>query len=299
MYGAHNKNDAPNPTIRASPELRASSIRGTLRYWLRAVLGSQAIPISHVYDLESAILGSTDQGSKVRLQIRSISTAPQARLSVLPEETHRHQLRHFGYPAGTRFSLSLETHPLYIGDVLHPDGPLFQALLLMIYFGGLGRRARRGSGNLQIVTAKGYEGDFPFTRSPEGRQELATQLVTIAHHAAPPKRHVGHRPDFPVFAEDTAVVLLGEHLHQDYTEAFDELWQVSGSYHHQRGIFGDVNPRRASAIYMRVAKTQAGYFSQQTMLYCGSGDWPVMQQYIDHCLINGFTAIYGTWRHWT
>lgn len=298
MYGADNKDDRQNTSLRAEPELRASSIRGVLRYWLRAVLGAKESFTSKVFEAESAILGSTEAGSKVQVRVqagRSMQTEDGQ--YVLPRQTHGFALRHNAFMPGSEFRITLATHPLYSGNALAPDGDLMKAVFLMVHFGGLGRRARRGSGNLRVLDAKDYEGDLPLAVLPDNRGNLKDYLVDVAQFVGPAPS-VSTYPEFPVFAPDAALVLLSQETHPDYESAFNELWSVSGPYHDARGIFGDVRPRRASAIHMRVAATRAGYVAQQTILYSGRGDWAQMQEYIEHNMNEGFETIYGTGRDW-
>ena len=299
MYGAHNKDDRTNRSLRAQPELRASSMRGVLRYWLRAVLGVeyQASP-SKVYDAESAIFGNTERGSRVRVRVvQSQGMQPVKNQTVLPRETRGHSLMHTAYPPDSRFRLYLTTHPLDSGNVLAPDSPLMKAVFLMTHLGGLGRRARRGSGNLRVLGVKGYEGELLLDVLPEDRDALAEYLEDVTYYAS--GGHTLRRsPQFPVFAQNTAVVLVGEKMYPHYEDAFDALWGVSGPYHREGGVFGDVRPRRASAIHMRVSETRAGYVAVQTILYSGSGNWAKMRGYINHCQRNGFQPVFGTWEDW-
>jgi len=299
MYGADNKDDRTNDSIRAEPELRASAIRGLLRYWLRAVLGGHITSVSEVYAQESAILGSTAIGSRVNVRVqqgRSMQTAKSQ--TVLPRQTKGYSLSHTGFIPGSDFRITMSTHPLDKSGVLAADSDLLKAVFLMVHFGGLGRRSRRGSGNLRMLHTNGYEGEPQLAILPENRDELALYLAKVSNYVSPQSYNVGRRPDFPIFASDTAVVLLGRQTHVTYGDAFNELWTVSGPYHHEGGIFGDVRPRRASAIHMRVAASRAGYVAQQTILYTGNGQWGKMRDYIQQCLTQGFDAVYGTWGHW-
>lgn len=299
MYGADNKDDRSNNSIRAEPELRATAIRGLLRYWLRAVLGAHIPSVSKVYEQESAILGSTDTGSRVSVRVqKGRSMQVESKQTVLPRQTRGYTLTHTGFVPDSEFRITLSTHPLDNSDVLGANSDLVKAVFLMTYFSGLGRRSRRGSGNLRVLNADGYESNLPLAILPADRDELAHYLSTVGLHISPESQLVGSRPSFPVFAWDTVVVLLGRQTHVAYQDAFSELWNVSGPYHHEGGVFGDVRPRRASAIHMRVAPTRDGFVSQQTILYTGNGQWRKMQEYIQHCLGNGFDLIYGTWEHW-
>jgi len=299
MYGADNKDDRTNDSLRAVPELRSSSLRGILRYWLRTVLGGQITSVSQLYEKESNILGSTDAGSRVQLRVqRTQSMQQQEGLVVLPHQTRGYSLTHTGFIPDSEFRIILSTHPLDKSTVLATGSDLLKAVFLMVHFGGLGRRSRRGGGNLHVLDTNGYEGEPPLAILPENRDELAQYLVNVTYHISPKTHTIGRRPGFPVFAWDTGVVLVGRQTYTTYGDAFNELWNISGPYHHEGGIFGDVRPRRASAIHMRVAAVRAGYVAQQTILYTGNGQWGKMRDYIQHCLTQGFDAIYGTWEHW-
>jgi CRISPR type III-B/RAMP module RAMP protein Cmr1 len=300
MYGADNKDDRINNSIRAEPELRASSLRGILRYWLRAVIGAHTRAVSQVYAQESAILGSTDMGSRVNMRVQRMkSMQTQGRLTVLPAQTKGFLLNHTGFVPDGDFRITLSTHPLDNSDVLAADSDLVKAVFLMVNFGGLGRRSRRGSGNLRVLEVKGYEGEPSLGVLPENRDALARYLTDVSNYVSLHTQTIGMRPSFPVFVWDTTAVLISQTVHTNYEDAYNELWDVSGPYHHRGGIFGDVRPRRASAIHMRVAAVRAGYVAQQTILYSGSGAWSEMQGYIGYCQTQGFDAVYGDWSHWT
>jgi CRISPR type III-B/RAMP module RAMP protein Cmr1 len=293
MYGADNKEVKIAGKIQSqeNPEIRASSIRGILRYWLRAVIGGHTSVLSDVYKAESAILGSTEQGSKIRVRVSELQTEKRKQ-SVLANK-----LRLEAFVPNSRFRITFSPHPLYDGKILNSNSDFIKAIFLMTHFGGLGRRARRGSGNLRVLEAKGYENDeMPLAYLPKDRDSLKEHLSSIAKSIC--DKPIGKRPEFPVFAPDATVVLLGETTHTHYEDAFDELWSVSGPYHQEGGIFGDVRPRRASAIHMRVAATQQGYVAQQTILYSGHGEWKKMKEYIDRCNREGFETVYGTSGGW-
>jgi CRISPR type III-B/RAMP module RAMP protein Cmr1 len=299
MYGAANKDDSRlNPSIKQIPEFRASAIRGILRYWLRAVNGSLVGRTSELFEREKDVFGSTDSGSRVKVRVNATNSQIQSRLNVLPAQTKGYRLEHTGFPSHSKFTVTLSTHPLDGSGVLDAESPLVKALLLTTQFGGIGRRSRRGSGNLQILDVNSDVDGLQMPSLSEDRDALATQLVSIAQFVCPPSRTVARRPAYPVFASDTAVVLLSRQTHASIDDAFDELWSVSGPYHKDGGIFGDMNPRRASAIHMRVALTRSNeYVSQQTILYSGNGNWDRMKAYIAHCQSQTYDVLYGTWGH--
>lgn len=288
MYGADNKK--PN----AQPELRAPSVRGILRYWLRAVLGQKDQDPENLYKAESRILGSTSQVSQISVRVmpsRSLVEAGDVR--VLPE-----RLSHVGYEPEGEFRMVFSTHPLASEDLL--TGDFLKAVYLMMQLGGLGKRARRGSGNLRVLNASGVNetlGNYSLDYLAADCSDLKRFLEVITSEIG--SKSIGNTPpQFPTFAKNTAVVLLGKETEYSYEEAFNKLWKISGSYHHEGGVFGDVRPRRASAIHMRVSETKAGYVPLMTIFYAGRGKWNTMQDFIQHCRVNGFEDIYGDWSSW-
>lgn len=279
---------------KTKPELRASSFRGILRYWYRAVLGNRTQDRSQLFEQESKVFGSTQQGSTITVRINhNLQASPQL-LTVLPQ-----RLKHVGFSPGSSFSIRLSVHPLLQTDLFNPNSDFTKAVFLMCHFGGVGYRSRRGSGNLEVVDAAMQLGEYLLGQRYTTHANLKTYLTDIANlvsNVTPPR--MSSPPPFSIFTPTTAVVLLGETTHPTYEDAFEELWSVSGPYHNKKGAFGDINPRRASAIHMRVARCQAGYVAQQTILYSGRGNWNEMKLYIEHCQRNGFDVIYGDWRGW-
>lgn len=286
MFGADNK----NPSI---PELRAPSVRGLLRYWLRAVLGVKHNTGKALHEAESAILGSTEQGARVQVRVFAGSSLQDASgLRVMPE-----RIPSDGFKDGGQFRITLTTHPLDNSDVFAEDGDLVKALYLLTHFGGMGKRSRRGSGNLRVLSANFEQLAF----YPSEGESLVEHLRNVSHHITSQTTLLGRRPAHPVFAWDTAAVLVSPDAFPTYRDAFDELWDISGPYHYEGGIFGDVRPRRASSIHMRVSESQAGYHPQITVMYSGDRDnvqWSRMKSFIQTFRNNGFVHVYGDWSGW-
>lgn len=163
-----------------SPELRAPSIKGVLRFWWRAMNYSNSSNNSFkgLFQRESEIFGSTKKGggrSKVTLVVRSNSelkvgnniktdyglmweSGPDRTLS--GEDTGIAYLLYsvivLGdgrkyFKDGQKFSVELKSHD---PDALKQACAAFWALA---HFGGLGARSRRGGGNISIT---GISGDL-------------------------------------------------------------------------------------------------------------------------------------------
>lgn len=184
---------------RGEPELRSASLRGALRFWLRALLGAQLgdRDSKSLLAAENRVFGSTDTGaSPVILRMEpggNIPSLPKVSFSDLVKwdrERKAYQRPGLAYlfysagrldgqerraiAAGTKFALVLKTRPGAPTD--DPFRLAYCALWLLTHLGGLGMRSRRGAGSLQVTDA---EGDIP-----EGLPALAVKAKTpeeLAH----------------------------------------------------------------------------------------------------------------------
>jgi CRISPR-associated protein Cmr1 len=167
--------------------LRVPSIRGLLRYWLRAAAGASNPDIGSVREREEATFGSVNHGSPVALWISDAyvpppidtraqigNTLPSPYDNPLPRGRDQteydvpHQTYLFwsmqrdndwrkSFPAGTEFDLHLASQRERASA--GRSGAAFQralgALWLLTHLGGLGARSRRGAGSispLEITT---------------------------------------------------------------------------------------------------------------------------------------------------
>ncbi|MEM6284770.1 MAG: type III-B CRISPR module RAMP protein Cmr1 [Chloroflexota bacterium] len=282
-----------------TPELRAPSVRGVLRYWLRTALGAKIGNRENVlHDEESRYLGSTGQSSAVSVRVisRGMDANTSGELRVLPE-----RMRQTGFDPEGEFRIVLTTHPLADWQVL-VNSPLLAGLYLMLNLGGLGKRSRRGSGNLHVLNAKLSQVADPgnvvdgLAFTPADGAALAAYLrdmLAEVHRLVPVEFH--DFPTYPTLVPGHARVLVGERPTYTADEALDVLWRTSGPYHHDGGVFGDIRPRRSSAIHMRVNRSEDGYHPVVTVMRSGerSGNWARMKDFMDRCEDNGFTRVYG------
>lgn len=290
MFGAYS--GGHNDTQPAQPEIRAASIRGGLRYWLRAVYGAAyGRNIKGLHEAESRIFGSTSRGSAVTVRVQhSLQAVQKRQLVVLPEKVDsrngKTDHKFPGFQESSEFDLHLIAHPLR-RDVFAPA--FTSALLLAFTLGGFGKRARRGGGALQIV---GVSGDvmpdiLRQLTAPNGA-ELAKSLKESVFPyiecevAAIPGTPYGADdiPAYPVFAPDHCRVFVGTNGENSYIAALKQIWSITGAYHRVQAVDRQGNPmfrqnkhgeqepmldrwawgyvlgseRRASALHMRVYK---------------------------------------------
>lgn len=306
-----------NDSKTGQPEIRAASLRGGLRYWLRAVYGAAyGSNIDSLYDAESCIFGNTTQGSAVMLRVQHDLKPVKSAFYVLPD-----QFPFSGFAQDTAkepqnfkqmFTLYLTTHPLR-HDVFAPA--FTSTLLLAFTLGGFGKRARRGGGALQIVGVSGNGIDeIPSVLQPPSVADgaaladyLKTTCFTYVEQAIaglPNSAEQPHRPydatetpAYPIFAPDHCRVFVGKQGYDDYLGALKQMWNLTDEYHHS-GInpAGETIPdkwawgyakgkmRRASALYMRVYQCGDGkYYPLVTIFRGGRRDenWPLMQKVVD------------------
>lgn len=181
------------------PELRAPSIRGSMRYWYRALLGGSTLLNSHdllpkIHALESELFGSTDRGGALSTRLSQASGLPIEHYEKDPALPDREGKRKptgkdyllwsmgstGGKPGSPRFQparqyikpgakfnfiLSAQLQPIHIQKGT-------AAFWLLINLGALGARANRGAGSVQAMTD-----DSPISfKACDSIQELQSHL---------------------------------------------------------------------------------------------------------------------------
>lgn len=286
--------------VKASPQIRAASFRGILRYWLRAALGGicQA-DVDELKRLESAYFGSQDSGSPLRLRVASQGKAIQEAISYKDKAPlfYAGKATEFSYyPPGKTVTLTLDTHPLRPAHQVFND-KLYAGLLLAFRLGGFGKRARRGSGVLVVdqVLPDGIEMDGHIvqmlTHVPADPAEIVKLLTDLIHFVfrlptSAPRQPFQQIADYPAATPQHLKLYIGEHGEDNYLAAMNRMWTITGPYH-DRGEWAwgyTRRGRRASALHMRVWQDQAGlYYPQVAFLYSGrySERWNEIDEVVD------------------
>jgi CRISPR-associated protein Cmr1 len=168
---------------RAAPELRAPSVRGALRYWLRAVLGAGA-GLEQLKAAEANVFGDTSESSMVTVRVSSNAClldfferkqAPgrdgRPRQQFVHREANDTKYLFFSldqnlparkcFKPGERITIELIARRSDADAWLQACGSLW----LLLRLGGLGARARRGAGGLQF-TAPSAPASWPSQLPP-------------------------------------------------------------------------------------------------------------------------------------
>ena len=148
---------------RGQPELRAASFRGAMRFWLRALLGGiLGDRPDKIFERESQVFGSTDHASPVVVQVShqnlpsiGYSELTQSRAGIaylfFGARPTRNEPERKAIANGCQFSCTFHLR----AGVQNPKilQAVAAALWLLTNLGGLGMRARKGGGNLRVVSA--------------------------------------------------------------------------------------------------------------------------------------------------
>jgi len=260
-------------------ELRSASVRGELRYWLRAVLGGVIgdQDLSTLADLEASVFGSTEFSSPVTVRL----SAPDKQPSNYPLLPHRPDAgQAVAFPPGTRFSLILSLTPRGSAQQLAMAA---WTALLWLALGGLGRRSRRGAGSVRIKSVVASPDSFPpilknslrlATQQADDAQQLAAQIETIVKNTREAFRQFTSNtsprfsrglPSFSILRESTQMVVkpIDDQPICWLMNTLSELKRTLGSKRFAEALGGIRQDnfggdRRASPLHITLYQTRSG-----------------------------------------
>jgi CRISPR-associated protein Cmr1 len=300
---------------RGGPELRAPPIRGELRYWLRAMLGARGVlDLGALRSAEARVFGDTNVGSPVSVRVSDLSEQgmpidsrrmlPHRRLpdspSRRPGPPPKNPSPRPAFVEGAGFDLTLATRP---GHSSFPDGAL-QALVLWLYLGGLGKRARRGFGSLRVASVIAAT-DLPAdvrgildAEVPADGASLADRVSTALTWALAGAKEVRDIPPFPTLApKQSGIIVCRRPLQplnngEPYEEAMRVFWNEhlrSPGLRDPRAYgYAEGTSRRASPIHVHMARSGRGYHLVLTGLRsepspAGEEGWSMVNDLLDSC----------------
>ena len=280
---------------KGSPELRAASFRGVMRFWLRALLGAHlGDDLKALRQAESAVFGSTDCASPVVVQVRGkpryvdlerrsgVSGYNYLYWSLFLQQKDK-KLRCIA--PGSTFEVSLRLRP-----GIHQDQALRQAgaaLWLMVRLGGIGSRSRRTLGSLAAreEPALGLDPPLPsFVSTASDPAVLAAELEvglrTLRNAVGSDGGRPGHR--FNVLHRDRCSiwVVAGDQSWHAWEIAAEEMGTAlrvfrQGFRLHERAALGLPlkglkNPpykRYASPLILTLAPLSNGDFAGVVVMF--------------------------------
>mgnify|MGYP001305374327 CR=1 FL=1 len=178
--------------------VRASEVRGQLRFWWRATCAGRYGPdgLAQMKQAEDALWGSTKSQSLVEMEVRNVNEGTLIRnLTSSPRDPFlgdpiKSPISYAAFPlrrtperpvpGGLRFGVTFDLAiTLPTDDKLRND--VLAALWAWETFGGIGARTRRGFGALHCHAVHGVtEGGpwLPPTKSPQAVKQWLTELFT-------------------------------------------------------------------------------------------------------------------------
>lgn len=248
---------------RGQAELRSPPFRGGMRYWFRAVLGGVIGDhnLEGLHQLESLIFGSTNNGSPITVRVKPKSQLRFSTEYILP---HNRRGRRSAIDAGQEFEVSIsQTRPS--GDEML-DALIWlnacMAFNLMILFGGVGLRSRRGYGSLRIANSE--LNLIPRTPLRLKNWDRHIQLITrsaisnakkLAEYKKIPTVALPEPPTlFPCAAKGALVRLFPARLRSPRDAVVRSIEHMP-----RDNAFGGINPRQASPLWTRVISADNSY----------------------------------------
>lgn len=297
------------------PELRSASVRGMLRFWLRACLGGVVGDknLTELQRLEADIFGEAERGSKVT--VRLSQTDIQYHMHDAPLLPHKQGNMVKAIDAGVEFNLSLILKPCTAKERLEIAT---WSALLWLTLGGLGRRSRRGAGSVRLIEVVSAPDDFSdelqtclndAAKSATNREELAKSIVDLKNKAIAafktyastisPKFSSG-LPTFSVLLPSTRIIVWMPTGASDHNTALAELMKEMHRLKVDPNVdfenaFGGISSRRASPLLATVHQLQSGWALVLTHLRAeiqsGTNGKPIhVEDWLDK-LINSGEAI--------
>lgn len=242
-------------TDKNNPEMRAASIRGQLRYWLRAMIGASTDSLEEVWQRESAVFGSTTNGSAVNVRVYRDKPAKSEKYAMLPHRTNeRERSFQVALSPGQVYDLQLVTRP---GVLLSEDA--LYALALWSLLGGIGRRSRRMMGAVE-VQAQSDVTWYDNYQSPEAFKET---ILNVLNSTLVSPISTTQVPSFPVLRPNDSWIIIGAAA-DSYEEANQEFFRKllrNTTFKPNQDAFGYARRnRRASPLHAQVRRIGDDYY---------------------------------------
>lgn len=229
-----------------TPELRAPSIKGVLRFWWRAMHAH--LDLETLKKTESDIFGSTAQ--KSRFSIRIVENAPLQIL--LPHRINRFFKK--AIESHQRFELIFNCANSNIAELIQHLFPLCCVL------SGFGARSRRGFGSLKIINGK-----YPTSliEIHQFLEALVPKKFVLVENAI---EYLATRKAFYPYIEKIEMGRASVQLLQKIGHAAYHTKMMIGNYDFSRSL-GSATPRFPSPIYVSALATMRGLQSVVVTLH--------------------------------
>jgi len=215
-----------------TPELRAPSIKGAMRFWWRALNGH--LGLEEMRKKEEAIFGGTNTGGRSKVTIRVLDSNLEEALLPDPRKEYNQQnnpgIYYLWYtmPMNKKgsfwkgsFKIQISSFDTkYLIDAAH-------TFWVLSALGGLGSRARRAAGNFQIIDFNSSIEDWSLPDGDSVYNELSDGLRRVKQQFDIPNTNYNpqsSRP-FPVF-ENCQICVLSK----DFNKALQAVEHIGQKF---------------------------------------------------------------------
>lgn len=276
-------------------ELRSPSLRGGMRYWQRALVGglvgANANGLAEVVKAETAVFGSTTQGSPVSIRISGEPGNPElsgrwgmgtkylfwsmvmARENNLNRSARKTERPYFS--PDTHFQVTLAARDG--NEVFFQRG--ISAFWLLTHLGGIGSRSRRCAGSVQ---ATGDTTLFPFTiaETPEALRGQLTTGIRLSRDLYMYQPSASRAANFDALSPETCSIKIFWDQAYPWTSWDQAVDHIGTSLQSYRRDIGDIQRRKvfglplkgdsrrySSPLLLRITKLQRNQFVAIAVLF--------------------------------
>lgn len=232
----------------STPELRAPSIKGALRFWWRAMNGH--LSLEDLKEREGEIFGSTDKRSKVIILAPKITEKSFTKISGTPHHTNAYcdDNKSNCYFKNNRCTKSYKREASFFNfdlKVKYNNNAISESQLLSIFkatflFGGFGKRSRRGFGSIVISQAINQDEKTLFSgfQSFDGLNQYIKDLKFSKNQ------------DYPTLVSSK----ISDTSYNSYLDSLIKIGEATHLNSHRSNGHGG---RFASPMYLSVVKTSS------------------------------------------
>lgn len=296
LYGADQK----------QPELRAASVRGQLRYWARAILGATETDITKVRERETALFGSTGQGSKFTFRVREVEDRPVAEyikneIAMMPHKGKQSPKKR-GIDETAQFWLDIVSRPTLTSD--DPDWRDIRNIVsVWLLLGGLGMRSRRMVGGLYLVDYQPFNESMKpawWNSVQETVQDLNDVIKKQLNEVVPQSKvtpSLRQVPNFPQLHPKHSRIVVCKKPFTYSADADNALFDsklLHDTRYYKKPVFGGISPRRPSPLIAQTRLINEQVYLVLTAMRSTppSSGWELMSKFLDDCEreLNGETV---------
>jgi CRISPR-associated protein Cmr1 len=234
-------------------ELRPTAFRGALRFWLRAALGGVTDDLDLIKKAEANVFGNTEGGGSVAIRVYSKNELSSKKYDLLPHHAAGKRMPIDGYDPGRLLYLTFTQQQGDEATYLAAS----KSLALLLTYGGVGRRSRRGFGHLHVSPTDTSDFKSNLVGSPDVIRQDALHAAKVLCETIKPGFRQSYAARYSHFSPTTIHVVSDELFHK-----WDAAIKRFGEKEHevlQKNVLKDVlgsatDDRVASPLWVQVAK---------------------------------------------